>query len=243
MRLRILSDLHFEFHRDAGAEFVRSLDPSGIDVLVLAGDIAVGFGIPEALRLLCSRFRGAAVVYVHGNHEFYGTQRERVLELTEQALKENPNLVFLDVASTEVAGRRILGAPLWFPDGNATARAKAAMTDFEAIPGYESWVYAENARAVAFFERELCEGDIVVTHHLPAWKSVAASYSGSPLNAFFVSDVADLIRERRPRLWVHGHTHSSVRYDIGSTTVLANPYGYAGHSLNDGFSASSTIDV
>ena len=42
MRLQLLSDLHFEFHRDGGRSFVDSLDPGGIDVLVLAGDIAVG---------------------------------------------------------------------------------------------------------------------------------------------------------------------------------------------------------
>jgi predicted phosphodiesterase len=61
MRLQLLSDLHFEFHRDGGHAFVDSLDPTGIDVLVLEGDIAVADGIPTALALLCERFRDAAV--------------------------------------------------------------------------------------------------------------------------------------------------------------------------------------
>jgi predicted phosphodiesterase len=71
MRIQILSDLHFEFHRDNGRSFVETLDPAGVDALVLAGDISVGDDLPEALGLLCRRFHDAAVIYVHGNHEFY----------------------------------------------------------------------------------------------------------------------------------------------------------------------------
>jgi predicted phosphodiesterase len=85
MRLQLLSDLHFEFHRDGGRSFVDSFDPTGIDVLVLAGDIAVAEGIPHALALLCERFRDATVVFVHGNHEFYGSDRNFVVAITKQA--------------------------------------------------------------------------------------------------------------------------------------------------------------
>ena len=115
MRLQLLSDLHFEFHRDGGRSFVESLDPSGVDVLVLAGDIDVADGIPPALALLCRRFRDASVVYVHGNHEFYNTNRSSVLDLTRQAQAESTNLVWLDSSGTELLGFNFLGAPLWFP--------------------------------------------------------------------------------------------------------------------------------
>ena len=39
MKLQIMSDLHLEMHADGGAELIRELDPTGVDVLVLAGDI------------------------------------------------------------------------------------------------------------------------------------------------------------------------------------------------------------
>ena len=42
-----------------------------------------------------------------------------------------------------------------------------AMNDFAMIQGLEDWVYDENARARAFFDAEVREGDIVVSHHLP----------------------------------------------------------------------------
>ena len=110
MRLQLLSDLHFEFHRDGGRTFVDSLDPTGIDILVLAGDIAVADGIPPALALLCEKFRDAAVVYVHGNHEFYGSDRNFVFDVTKQAQAENPNLIWLDSSAVQLAGFNLLGA-------------------------------------------------------------------------------------------------------------------------------------
>jgi len=41
MKLQIMSDLHLEMHADRGVEFIRHLDPTGVEVLVLAGDITM----------------------------------------------------------------------------------------------------------------------------------------------------------------------------------------------------------
>jgi Icc-related predicted phosphoesterase len=235
MRLQLLSDLHFEFHRDGGRAFVDSLDPTGIDVLVLAGDIAVAEGLQPALTLLCRRFRNASVVYVHGNHEFYGSDRNSVLDITKRAQAENPNLVWLDSSGAQLHGFNFLGAPLWFPRSTVDERLKNAMNDFSAIKDFESWVYEENARAVVFFEQQLRPGDIVVTHHLPSQRCVAPQFAGHSLNPFFVCDLTGLIIERRPRLWLHGHSHASVHVQIGETTVLCNPFGYAVEEPNHEF--------
>jgi predicted phosphodiesterase len=243
MRLQLLSDLHFEFHRDGGRAFVDSLDPNGVDVLVLAGDIAVADGIPDALQLLCQRYHAASVVYVHGNHEFYSSDRETVHALTRAAREANPNLVWLDVGMAEIAGHRFLGAPLWFARHADENRLKRGMTDFSEIRGFESWVHPENARSIGFFEEQLRPGDIVVSHHLPSQKSVAPRYAGHPLNPFFVCDLEALILERRPRLWLHGHTHNSVRTKLGETTLLCNPFGYASVELNPEFVDRLVVDI
>jgi Icc-related predicted phosphoesterase len=235
MRLQLLSDLHFEFHRDGGRSFADSLDPTGIDVLVLAGDIAVAESISPALALLCRRFRDASVVYVHGNHEFYGSDRNFVVDITKRAQAENPNLVWLASSGAQLHGFNFLGAPLWFPPSTVDERLKCAMNDFSAIEDFESWVYEENAKAVSFFERQLRPGDIVVTHHLPSQRCVAPRFTRHPLNPFFVCDLTGLIIERRPRLWLHGHSHASVRAQIGETTVLCNPFGYAVEEPNPEF--------
>jgi predicted phosphodiesterase len=243
MRLQLLSDVHVEFHADGGRDFVRSLDPEGVDVLVLAGDIAVGSGIVSALSLFCERYRDATAIFVHGNHEFYGTNRASVVEWTREALRENRNLVWLDGGVTEVLGRRFIGGPLWFRNDPRAASAKRGMSDFSEIQGFESWVYEENARMLRLLESDLREGDLVVTHHLPTHQSVAARYSGNPMNAFFVCDVEALIRERKPLLWMHGHTHASVDRVVGATRVLCNPFGYAQWELNSGFVERLIVEV
>lgn len=243
MRIQLLSDVHVEMHRDDGVSFVESLDAAGVDVLVLAGDIAVGHEIPDVLGLFCARYAHARVVYVHGNHEMYGSPREEVLAATRSAVERHRNLTWLDCDVAEIGGRRFLGAPLWFTAVPGADALKPMMNDFSAIPQLESWVYAENARAIEFLEKELREGDIVVTHHLPSERSVARRYRGHPLNPFFVCDLEPLIRARRPALWLHGHTHESALYAIGPTRVACNPFGYVGYELNRSFSETLYFDV
>jgi Icc-related predicted phosphoesterase len=49
------------------------------------------------------------------------------------------------------------------------------------------------------------------------------------LNRFFVNDMSDRINAKKPKLWVHGHTHDSCDYIAGERTrVVCNPKGYPG---------------
>jgi hypothetical protein len=67
---------------------------------------------------------------------------------------------------------------------------------------------------------------VVVTHHLPSQRCVAPQWAGHPLNPFFVCELDALIQERRPAIWIHGHTHDSVDVRVGETRILCNPFGY-----------------
>jgi len=62
MKLHILSDLHTEF-----ADF--GPPETDADAVILAGDIGVGL---EGLRWAARHFPDRPIVYVPGNHEFYG---------------------------------------------------------------------------------------------------------------------------------------------------------------------------
>ena len=242
-RIQYLSDLHFEFHADEGVSFVSALDPRGIDVLVLAGDIAVGAALGPALDRLCHRYATASVVFVHGNHELYGHSRPQLQAITASACARNPNLRWLDGDVVDLCGLRFVGAPMWFRHPGPAEVMKWAMNDFARIVDFESWVYQENARALEFLEREVRAGDVVVTHYLPSAVSIAPQFAGDPLNAFFLCDVEPLIRARRPRLWIHGHTHASVDAVVGDTRILCNPFGYAGHELNRAFVADAIVEL
>ena len=62
------------------------------------------------------------------------------------------------------------------------------MHDFSLIRDCESWVYEQNAAFEKVLATQVAAGDVVVTHHLPAFDSVPARFARAAMNAFFVCD-------------------------------------------------------
>lgn len=250
MRIRILSDLHLEFSWQQQHSFVRSLDNENVDVLILAGDICVYNNMIDAMTMLCQQFANSDVIWVHGNHEFYGSNRQAIVARTQQALTQNKNLHWLDCGSITIKGQRFVGAPMWFRNDVANARYEPLMNDFHVIEGFRSWVYDENLRALNLFYGSVDENDIVITHHLPSPRSIAPRFRSGGLNCFFMCDVDNFIRQRGPKLWIHGHTHDSLDYHIqhngntvNTTRVICNPRGYFPHDINPDFDKDLTIII
>lgn len=241
MKLRIMSDLHFEFHRDGGKGFVKSLAVDPDEVLILPGDLATCWQLDDALTRLCKRFRH--VVYLPGNHEYYHARPSEVhLELQRLANKL-PNLHWLDCGTATIDGQRFVGGTLWFNEEAGQLPSRRFLNDFNAIEDFEPWVYREHARALSLLRKQLRADDVVLTHHLPSQRSVAAQYANSTLNPFFVSNVEGLIRERQPKLWVHGHTHSRCDYQIGQTRIVCNPFGYKDNEDVSAFDPHLTVQL
>lgn len=238
MQIKLLSDLHFEFHRDGGKEFINSLDSEG-DVCVLAGDIATKDLLDSVLSQFCQKY--PRVILVPGNHEYYGSDRSTIEKTLRATANSNSNLTVLQRDVVEIDGLRFVGTTLWFPYNETAAQLKGWLTDFSAIRGFTDWIAKENTLNINFL-KEIKEGDIVVTHHLPSYRSVHPSYAGTKTNCFFVCDVEELILENKPALWLHGHTHSSVDYQLGSTRVVCNPFGYSVHE-NFKFNPSLILTV
>lgn len=222
--VQILSDLHFEFHKDSGLSFIKSLNASGVDVLIAAGDISICSRLEEALALLCEHY--PHVVFVAGNHEYYRSSPREVAKVRARCEKRLVNLHWLERETTTVDGVRLVGTTLWFPDDPLSYGARSGLADFHLIRDFVPWVFDENKAAVRFLQKTVKEEDVVVTHYLPSQRSVHPQYKGHPLNPFFVCDVENVIKNNQPRLWVHGHGHTSVRYLIGNTDVCSNPLGY-----------------
>jgi Icc-related predicted phosphoesterase len=219
---------------------METIHPSGVDVLVLAGDVAGPGQLDEVLRAFCSRYPD--VVYVIGNHELYGSGFPAVRQSLE-SLRGLSNLHWLDNSTVTIKGQRFVGTTLWFGDRPDNHRYAQEISDFSLIEDFSSNVYRENRTAVSFLSSAATVDDIVVTHHLPSVQSVQVRFFDSPLNRFFVCAMDDLIRQRRPRLWFHGHTHTSCDYAIGRTRVVCNPYGYLGYETNAKFDARMVIHV
>lgn len=240
VRVQLLSDLHMEEYGDGGDALIRQLDPQDVDVLVVAGDLAEWPLLDNALARLCDRY--PAVVYVTGNHEYFGASPAPVHELLQGIAARRSNLHWLHHDAKEIAGLRFVGTTLWYPDSPEVASARSLMPDFVQIEDFEPWVYEENDRAVALLRREAWRADVVVTHHLPSARSIAPEHATSPLNACFVCDVEDAFGGNGPALWMHGHTHGSCDYQLGATRVLCNPRG-AQSELNPDFLEKLVVGI
>jgi len=251
VRIRVHSDLHLEFQD-------WTPPPVAADVVVLAGDIHVG---AEGLLWARREFADSHLIYVPGNHEYYGGEMESTLgQLRGIAAEEG--IALLDCDSVVIAGVRFLGATLWTDfalygsDPEAIARAQAEarrrMADYRRISLQDSGrLQPEDTRRIhqrqsAWLAQELAQpftgATVVVTHHLPHARSVHPRYEGDLLNASFASDLSTLVREP-VQLWIHGHTHESMDYQIDGTRVVCNPRGYLPQEPNDSFDPEQVVSV
>ena len=241
MKLQILADLHMEFFPPASREpFWESLRVD-CDVVVLAGDVATASELGETLWWFCANY--PEVIYVCGNHEFYRSSLTRVRGAPTAVSERLENLHVLDNRAVTLGGQRFLGTTLWFPRGADNETYAVMLNDFHLIEGFGDEVYPEAERADAFLRQELQEGDVVVTHHLPSRRSVNAVHADSPLTCFFVHPQDALMEQRRPALWVHGHTHESCDYRVEQTRVVCNPHGYRHNEENPKFIKHLIVDV
>lgn len=234
MQLQIMSDLHLEFYGKNAIDKIDSF-PVAAETLVLAGDITTldASRLPPPF-LVFERFlkHWKRVVYVPGNHEFYGTPVNDGLLMLNELSDAFPNLHILQGDWTELDGVRFVGGTMWFPPNDAARKYQRYMNDFELIEDFVPWVYDTHEDHVDTIRRK-AKGSVVVTHHLPHPRSVHKAYETSPLNPFFMSpDAAPLAEGAGAKLWIHGHTHNHCDYVLpGGTRVVCNPHGYPGESV------------
>lgn len=256
MKLLVASDVHLEFGepwQPADADY---------DVLVLAGDIHVG----TAGWKFFSSEREAAMVYVAGNHEFYGQHLPATLRALHRLGAEGAGrgAFFLERSSTVIEGVRLLGCSLWTDfclfggerQCAAMEAAERAMTDYRKIviakDGPTKVMLAAqdtlrlHQQARDWLAREFArphEGPtVVVTHHAPSIHSLAPRFRADRVSAAYASNLEALIEEYQPALWLHGHTHTACDYRIGATRVVANPKGYPGEH-GTGFRPALILEV
>lgn len=83
---------------------------------------------------------------------------------------------------------------------------------------------------------------MVITHHAPTLRSLEESpHAGSLLDAAFANHWEDLMGGDRVALWVHGHTHTSVDFEMAGTRVVSNQRGYPGEE--SGFQPLLVIEL
>lgn len=246
MKLQILSDVHLEF-----GDYVP--EQTDADVVVLAGDVDVG---RRGVRWIKKHFPQKPVIYVAGNHEFYGNSVPALFKEVRSAV-EGSNICLLENESIRIGDFTFLGCTLW-TDFEAWANPQAAMLaaqngirDFNVIRGRTDWFSPEDSvnlhqESIRWLKDALGKANpqktVVITHHAPSEKSIPPYHAGSILNAAFVSALDKFVKESGVPLWIHGHTHCCVDYRIGKTRVYSNQRGYP-HRPDPGFKPDAVIEV
>lgn len=251
MRLHVLSDLHLE----RGSE----PPPAGVssDLVVLAGDIAAGTaGVRWAQRWAGER----PVLYVTGNHEFYGHAiPELIGELRDAAA--GSSVVVLENDELILDGVRFLGCTLWSDfDLDGPERRDQAMrfcervvNDYSQIrlSGTERTLAARDTRSLHLDSRRWLAGrlerphdgpTVVITHHAPLIRARPEAQVLRAVACAFASDVTELMGAERVALWIYGHTHRAADIEVRGTHVLSNPAGYP-HQPVAGYDPARVVEV
>lgn len=235
MRIHILSDLHIEFspYLPVAVE---------ADVVVLAGDI----GLRERGVKWAEAAFNCPVLYVPGNHEFYGGHLNKTLQKMRGACAEHVRV--LDFDEVIIGGVRFLGVTAWTDyaaNGNAVLdmiTARASINDFRTIrtDNYRR-IQPEDLRQISvrakewLAERLASPSDgktVVITHHAPSVLSLVPIWgrnSNTTLDSSYANSW-ELLFDKGVDLWIHGHSHHSIDYLAGGTRIVSNTRGYPGEN-------------
>ena len=189
------------------------------------------------------------VVYVAGNHEFYHGRWKASLDHLRTECAKFPNVYFLECDIKVINEVSFIGATLWTDCNNGdplTLHALAdMMNDYRIIrndehgysklrPAHTMYRHQQTLAYLKAILPDMKDKKVVfVGHHAPSAMSTHDRYKHnvhSLMNGGYRSDLSELILDHPEIvLWTHGHMHDPFDYMIGTTRVVCNPRGYAGH--------------
>lgn len=236
LRLWVFSDLHVDINRTYPLDLAERRPVH--DAVVVAGDI--GEGVANGVDWIAANgFNQVPVIYVAGNHEYYGHDRHEELARGRLYASGYDNIHVLERDEILIGGVRLLGCTLW-TDYALYGDAEPAMLDagkflsdhMMIANGTRSWTpydaRDEHRESRAWLDAQLARPfagrTVVVTHHAPSEQSVHPKFRNNRLTPAFCSNLDPLVE--KADLWVHGHTHASFDYRLGKCRVVNNPRGY-----------------
>ncbi len=249
MKVRILSDLHLEF-----ANF--DYNYANEDVVILAGDIHVG---DKAIAWIKNSIKDLPVIYVLGNHEYYGHAYPELLDKIKKLAAGSPIHV-LENDAVIIDQVKFCGSTLWSDFailGNpklAKLEAGQRMNDYHLIrKSSDNSIFKPDdsglihTQSLIWLKKVVKEDKtphtVIITHHAPSLKSVSEQYKDHILTGAFVSDLEDFVLASAADLWIHGHVHDSFDYALGQCRVISNPRGYIPHQANPNFIADLILEI
>ena len=187
------------------------------------------------------------VIYSAGNHEFYHGKWKASLQYLRDECAKFPNVYFLERDVKVINEVSFIGATLWTDCNNGdplTLHALAdMMNDYRIIrndehgysklrPAHTMYRHQQTLEYLKAILPDMKDKRVVfVGHHGPSTMSTHPRFmNDSLMNGGYRSDLSELILDHPEIvLWTHGHMHDPFDYMIGTTRVVCNPRGYAGH--------------
>jgi predicted phosphodiesterase len=224
---QVMSDLHLEFYNITEALEKIELLPVTSEILILAGDIHNKY-ITRVLEEFSKKWR--LILYVPGNHEYYGERFKYQFERFANLKKENIKILLNDLYIDPVSKLRFAGTTLWFPSNEDTLSNQHRLNDFTRIKESHK-IFDFNANAQKFLKYSLYDNDladIVITHHAPTQLSIAKEFEGDPVNCYYYTPILDNMYEYcNAKIWIHGHTHVVNDFIHPSgVRIISNCAGY-----------------
>lgn len=265
MKFALFSDLHLGHHSGkSGVYWGRLAIELGLEAVVVVGDLENGSKrVIKGLQLLREEadkypeLQSLPIIYVPGNHDFYGDVLEDAIEALSQPIADG--VIVLQDQAMAIGDTQVFGCTLWsgmnlydeVSNTNSRLFLDKHWSDYEWIKTRQGRLTTEhtmklhatscdNIRAWA----RVHEGEkrLVLTHFLPSEKSAPERYAGNLENNAFSSRCEDLVM--MVDCWCHGHTHDKADYQIGESRVVCNPRGYPGEWYpRNGTVATNIIEV
>lgn len=249
----LMSDVHLEFGE-------RNFELPAADVLLLAGDICLVSDLSESM---CGTLIGERtvrflkdvskkykqVIWIPGNHEYYGGDIKSTVEKVNQFLIDESitNIEFNDHGTFTTADHvKVVYATLWTDMKKSCPlvlnAAAGYMNDYNNItfisgikhrllcPADTVAIHAKHKR---FIQQECTNTQdklVVMTHHAPLMTLLNKKTNPSEIDYCYGStDMEDIILDNDIKVWAYGHVHTRNETAVADTKFISNCRGYLGH--------------
>lgn len=252
MKINFMSDLHLDVNK---AFHPKILEVKG-DVCVMAGDITEAFDlsphrndaearttqkkVDKVFDALCQNF--TKILYIAGNHEHYRSAYTSTHSIIRDyfGIRGYNNITVMENTTETIGDVIFLAATLWtdFNKRNPLSMmmCRDGMNDFRRIytDARKTTITPDQIADYHDYSRNWLEGmlsmtpgkKVIVTHHAPSRK---AEINPTHLSDAFASDLDEHFQDFDVSLWIHGHTHTNIEYQIGNIPVMTNQFGYLGY--------------
>jgi predicted phosphohydrolase len=233
MKIKLISDLHLEFCK-------YTIPYDGEDILILAGDAGTDIEDTKTLIIQYLEKSTGSLIFVPGNHEYWGHTIGDID--TYWSNFKTDRFYFLQNNSVVINNIRFFGSTMWTDLGMGNRRSmeicELMVRDFTEIKQFNSYKFIElHETAKKALEQTIKTSKeliVVITHHLPSEQGIDKKYYGNPVNdSFASSDLEHIFINKKILLYCHGHTHTSMSYDILGVKVHCNPRGYVKYNKTE----------